>query len=1034
MTDSRKALRSKMLKAIKNYLPALKQYNRRQFSHTQSLSGAHHRPPPPPPHQCQQSQNTFPDNRFQPNHSYEGFKCLTAQYIPDFNMTAYHFQHERVCAEFLHIDRNDQNNVFCIIFRTTPYDSTGMPHILEHSVLCGSERYPVRDPFFKMANRSVSTFMNAFTGPDYTMYPFSSMNRVDFTNLQKIYLDAAFRPNLRYHDFLQEGWRLENSNLKDINSEYIIKGVVYNEMKGAMSEVSSYLAQKFLSRILPDDTYSHCSGGEPLAIPELKHHDLVEFHRKYYHPSNARFFSYGNFDPLPSMQYINETYLADCQPIDTSFSEVRPQPRWSAPKRDAIPCRYDNMGAPIERQHQIAIGYLASDITDIYETLLLNVLAELLVKGPNSIFYKNLIEPNISGGYSSVTGFENSMRDTMFTVGLHDCESKDLRRIEEIFDLTIEEVILSGFDPQHVNSVLNNFELSLKHQHPKFGLGLLFAVSPVWRHGGNIIESLQYGRLLAQMRQNLNDNPRYLQEKVDQYFRKNSHRLVLTMSPDADYERKFADNEAKLIAAKANALTPADKQQVFAESSALSKAQLAKENTDILPCLSLEEVEQAPPPYQLDVTRIHGIPTQICTTDTNNVTYINAIFNGAELLPHQKLLLPILAHIIDQMGTATQDYRMLDKLINLHTSGITFRTHFAEHFNDLSKFQVGLSLQSYCLEQNVGKMFELIHDLVRRFNFDDVKRFEMLLQNYQSTLTVGITESGHRYAMQSAAGLVNEAQFMKTRLSGIEHVDYVKHLMETTPIDVILQQLKEVAAQLFGGGSLRCALNTSERTRLPCLQHYTDFLKHTTNRDHTRQHRWENSGILPPVNLHKVMTIPVNYCAKSILAVPYDHPDYSALRVLGKILSAKYLLPVVREQNGAYGAGAQISNNGMFSFYSYRDPNSVRTLDTFDASPQWIMDNWQTIDKQVLFEAKLGVLQLIDEPVSPGLCGEDYLKYGISQNMTAEHRRRTLAVNHEDLQRCTELYLKNPALPTSRFVLGPENKDLQNRKWSVQQQ
>lgn len=948
-------------------------------------------------------------------------------------MTAYHFRHESVGAEYLHIDRNDQNNVFSIIFRTTPHDSTGMPHILEHNTLCGSEKYPVRDPFFKMANRSVATFMNAFTGPDYTMYPFSSMNRVDFTNLQQIYLDAVFRPNLRYHDFLQEGWRLENANLQDINSGYVIKGVVYNEMKGAMSEVSSYLAGKFLNRILPDDTYSHCSGGEPLAIPELKHADLVEFHRKYYHPSNARFFSYGNFDPLPSMQFINTTYLADCKPIDASFSEVKAQPRWPAPKRDAIPCRYDNMGAPIERQHQIAIGYLMSDITDIYETMLLNVLAELLVKGPNSIFYKNLIEPNITGGYSSVTGFENSLRDTLFTVGLHDCDSKDFGRIEEIFESTIEEVIHSGFDPQHVESVLNNWELSLKHQQPKFGLGLLFVVSPVWRHGGNIIEALQYGELLTKMRQNLADNPGYLQEKVKQYFKKNSHRLVLTMSPDADYEKKFADEEAQLIATKAAALTPDDKQRVFDECTALSKAQLATEKLDILPCLSLREVEQPPPPYQLDVTRIHGIPTQICTIDTNNVSYIDAIFNAAHLLPHQKLLLPILADIIDQMATHSLDYRTLDKSINLHTSGIKFRTHFAEHFNDLSKFQVGLSVQSYCLEQNIGKMFELIHDLVRLFNFDDAKRFEMLLQNYQSTLTVGITQSGHRYAMQSAAGLINEAQHMKTRLSGIEHVDYVKKLIETTPTEVILQQLKEVAAQLFGGGSLRCALNTSERTRASCLQHYTDFVKHTTNRDHARQHRWENSAILPPVNLHHVMTIPVNYCAKSIFAVPYDHPDYSALRVLGKILSSKYLLPVVREQNGAYGAGAHISNNGMFSFYSYRDPNSVKTLDTFDGSAKWIADNWQRIDEQMLFEAKLGVLQSIDEPVAPGMKGEDYLKYGISQNMEAEHRRRTLAVNHDDLQRCTELYLKNASLPTSRFVLGPENKDLQNDEWSVKE-
>lgn len=255
-------------------------------------------------------------DRYRPGERYNGFVCTRTEYIADFNMTAFLFRHEGTGLEYLHIDRNDSNNVFSVNFRTTPFDSTGLPHILEHSVLCGSERFPVRDPFFKMLNRSLATFMNAMTGPDYTLYPFSSTNEIDYRNLQSIYLDAVFRPNLKYLDFLQEGWRLEHSNLSDKSSELVFKGVVYNEMKGAFSENSAVFGQKFFNKILPDHTYGYVSGGDPLDIPSLTHEDLVNFHKKYYHPSNARIFSYGNFNLDKTMGYVHEQYLSQFDRID----------------------------------------------------------------------------------------------------------------------------------------------------------------------------------------------------------------------------------------------------------------------------------------------------------------------------------------------------------------------------------------------------------------------------------------------------------------------------------------------------------------------------------------------------------------------------------------------------------------------------------------------------------------------------------------------------------------------------------------------
>lgn len=981
--------------------------------------------------------NQLNAEKFKIGQTYHGFVCERVSYVPDFNMTAYMFEHQRLKSQYLHLDRNDPNNVFSINFRTTPFDSTGIPHILEHSVLCGSEKFPVRDPFFKMLNRSMATFMNAMTGPDYTLYPFSSMNERDFRNLQTIYLDAVFKPNLNYLDFLQEGWRLENSNLNDIQSEHTIKGVVYNEMKGSFSENSNIFSTKFMNQILPSHTYGHCSGGDPLAIPDLTHEALVAFHKKYYHPCNARFFSYGNFPLQHSLKYIDDQYLRKFEQIATEFSQIPKETRWTTPKSEHILSRFDNMGAPIEQQNQIAIGFLLSDITDNYETLLLNVLTELMVKGPNSPFYQNLIEPNFSGGYSPMTGFESSIRDTMFVVGLQDVRKEDFKKVETIVDETIDQIVANGFDADHVNSVLNNIELSLKHQSPKFGLGLLFNITPIWNHNGDIVETVQFGQIIAKLRKNL-ENKSYLQDRVRYYFKDTKHRLVMTMSPDDQYEAKFSAAEKELIEKKSKSLTKEQREKIFQNGKDLAENQKSPQDLNLLPCLSLSDVKTPPAnAYTLKNKTIGSINTQICTVDTNNVSYFNSVFSANCLSNEQKLLLPLLANIIDQMGTNRRDFRAFDKYVTANTSGIHIGLHFSDDATDLTRYNIGLSLGSYCLEQNIPVMFEILNEILTEFNFKDVSRFEMLLKNYSSALSVGIAGSGHIYAMQSASGLVNESAALKTKLTGIEHIDFIRKLIESTPPAEILQQLTEVANTIFRHSGLKCALNTSAGISDKFVRDYSKFIQQTaTNKAQLKTTNSLISNVLPASNQHTVMNIPVNYCAKSVQTVPFTHSDFPALRVLGKVLSSKYLLPVVREQNGAYGAGAKIARDGLFNFFSYRDPNSQKTLDTFDASASWIRENWAKIDEQLLFEAKLGVLQQLDEPTAPGSKGMDLFKAGIDDEMFNAHRRQVLAVSKDDLEFVTQRYLADGAVKSvGRFVLGPENKGFcESSDWTVKQQ
>lgn len=960
-------------------------------------------------------------------------------------MTAYLLEHDKLHTKLLHIDRNDSNNVFSVNFRTPIYDSTGLPHILEHLSLCGSKRFPVRDPFFKMINRSLATFMNAMTGPDYTLYPFSSTNEKDFRNLQKIYLDAVFNPNLRHIDFLQEGWRLENEDLNDIKSNISFKGVVFNEMKGAFATNNAILNYAFMNNLLPNTTYKYISGGWPLDIPNLTWENLVEFHRKHYHPSNARVYSYGNFDPINSMKFLNDEYLSGYEPLDSTFTKVSAQPRWTEPKEMQVTCRFDTIGAPIERQCQIAIGYVLADITDSYETLLLNVLSELLIRGPNSSFYKTLIEPNVFGGsFSDTTGVDAQLKDTTFVVALQNIQSKDFDSIEKVFDETVDAVIKDGFDAEHVQSILNSIELSIKHQTPKFGLHLLFGITASWNHDANILDGLDIGKHFDRLKKDLTD-PGFLQRKVKEYFKDNKHRLTVKMLPDETYEDKLKQNEDELLKQKVSQLSDADKIEMFKVTNQLAKEQREPpSNIHLLPCLTMNDISKEVEELNIQHFKLNNIPTQLTLVDTNSIVYSRGVCYANHLSQDEILLLPLLTQVFSKMGTKSYDYRTFDKLVNLKTSGISFNLHFAENITDVNKYEIGVEFGSYCLHQNTADMFNLIKELLLNFQLIDVQRFSVLLDEYISSLTSDIAQTGHLYAIQGASSLITDGLQLRAQLNGIKHIECMKKLSVEKSPEEILAQLQKTAQNLFSQSSMKYALNLSEWHKADVMKSFNKFTEEIkTCIDPARlrtpkdvESKQIKKSAETVTGLHHVVNLPINYCSKSILTVPYTNKMYAPLTVLSKILTSKYLLPVVREQNGAYGAGARQDLNGTFSFYSYRDPRSLETLAVFDDSVNWLRENWNTIDEQAIFEAKLGVLQSIDAPIAAGNKGLREFKYGITTDIFSKQCNRIINTKKEKLQKIFEKYLitnEDVYTCSGKCVLGPANEQLakDGKKWET---
>lgn len=952
-------------------------------------------------------------------------------------MTAFLLEHNRLGTKYMHIERNDSNNVFSVNFRTPTLNSSGLPHILEHMVLCGSQKFPVRDPFFKMLNRSLATFMNAMTGPDYTLYPFSSTNEKDFRNLQKVYLDAVFSPNLSHLDFLQEGWRLEQTDLNNVDSDMCIKGVVFNEMKGAFASNNMILNYGIMNNLLPDHTYGHVSGGWPLAIPNLTWKDLVEFHRKHYHPSNARIFSYGNFNVGQSLQYLNDEYFKRFERIEDSFSRVPEQKRWSKPHEANVTCRFDSIGAPIEKQCQIAIGYAMADISNAYETLLLNVISELLVKGPNSAFYKSLIEPNVIGGsFGQTTGFDPQLRDTTFVVSLQNINSKDFELIETLFEQTVDNVIANGFDADHVQSILNNIELQIKHQSEQFGLHLLFSMTPAWNHDSDMIESLNLAKHFAQLKENLSD-AKYLQSKVREYFRDNKHRLTIKMLPNENYETEILDAEKQLVQEKTDNLDDDDRKKILETANELlHEQQQPVHNTHLLPCLSMDDISSDVEELNIQKLTRHNMPVQLTLVDTNGIVYLQGICYANHLTDEEKLLLPLLTHVFSKMGTKNHSYGEFDTLINLKTSGINFGLHKVTSINEVNHFELGVSFGSYCLEQNTEEMLAMLKELLLNFELVDISRFSVLLEEYIAAHTADIAQTGHSYAVQSASSLVMKGSRLKAQLCGLEHIDYMKKLCAHKNPEELLTQLQTVATKLFNDCAMKFALNLSESNRTTVLHKFDAFANEISpivdKKVHASVPKWIDGGQIPGEAgivpcVHNRVNLPVNYCGKSLLAVPYTNKLYPSLRVLGKLLTSKYLLPSVREQNGAYGAGARIDVDGLFSFFSYRDPCNRKTLDTFDASLDWLKNNWNDITDQDVFEAKLGVLQMIDAPVAPGFKGLNEFRYGITHKDFTKQRSRVIKTNKDKLMKAANKYLKttNHELVTAgKSVLGPADDSI----------
>ncbi|KAL5249822.1 hypothetical protein ACHWQZ_G018595 [Mnemiopsis leidyi] len=931
-----------------------------------------------------------------------GYTITSVEKVQDFNLISLELIHDKTGARHCHVIKDDSNNCFSVAFATTPKDDSGVAHILEHTVLCGSTKYPIRDPFFKMLTRSFSTFMNAFTGPDFTMYPFSTQNKEDFYNILSVYCDAVFFPNLSKLDFLQEGWRLEHSNAQEINSEIKLKGVVLNEMKGYSNNSGYIFGQTILKGLFPSHTYGSCSGGDPLVIPSLSHEELVNFHRLHYHPSNAIFYTYGNLPLEMHLKNIGEV-ISQFEPTSSS-TLVLSESNWTEPKEITVRGPQDPNIADNENNLTVAVSYKLPTINDRYMNTVMSVITDVFVTGTQSKFYEALIMSGLGSDFAPGTGYHDYTKDSYFTVGVKGVSRDNVQKVLYAIESVWRNVAEKGVEASQVAAVLHQKEISKKHQTSSFGLHLGVGILGAWLHDTKPAEYLQLDSHIKQFKE-LNSSGKYIRDIVKEHFIANKHKLTVTLIPDEEYGKKLVDSENMILHEKTKLLTQEDKEFLQKQALELQSAQDTVQDVSCLPCIRLSDVPSNPLHYDVGTYNIEGVPVQIYSGPTNGISYLRILISDCDLAGEQVSLLPLYSNILSAVGAGGRSYQDCDLEKMLRTGSFSCSTHGAVNKNKMDKFKLGTLLSSYCLNENIPYMYSLWQDLLNNPNFQEIDRIKAVLDAEVAGQKDLITSSGHMFALTRSRSYISPYGEVNEQISGLKQTQTVQQFHS----DDVQKLANEVAGTHVSHSDrslFSIAVNATSDKVDDNLEAISQLVRGIPDIRSGKDYGIESREIIAVQSTNEfveIRNLGINFCARSYRAVPASHSDAPNLTLLSSLLSSKFLHREIREKGGAYGSGAIFSEQA-FSFFSYRDPNNLKTLSVYDNAVDWAYNGIFT--DQQLEEAKISVIAKLDAPIAPGKRGLSTFLGGLSFEERKIFRSGLLSATCQDLKEVADIVIK----------------------------
>lgn len=861
-----------------------------------------------------------------------GFTLVRDQLVSEINARARTWRHVQTGAQLLSIESDDENKVFGITFRTPPEDSTGIAHIMEHAVLAGSRKYPLKEPFIHLVKGSLKTFLNAMTYPDRTVYPVASTNLKDFYNLIEVYLDAVFHPLITPHHLAQEGWHYE---LAQPDGPLTFKGVVFNEMKGAYSSPDALLYRYSKQSLFPDNPYGYDSGGDPTAIPDLTYEQFKRFHTAYYHPSNALIYFYGDDDPVERLRIL-DAYLSTFHQSRVN-GEIALQAPFPAPKQLTFPYGVD-ADADVQKKGMVQINWLLPDNSDPVLMMGLDLLSDSLVGTLASPLRKALVDSglgdDVTGGGLSV-----GLRQMTFSVGMKGISPADAGKVEQLILSTLDRLAADGIDPDTVEAALNSTEFALRENNtgsfPR-GLSLMFRALVTWLYAGDPLAPLAYEPLLAGLKENLSRNPAYLQELIRRYLLDNTHRTTVILQPDAEHNARLVAAEQQRLEAAYAQMSGADLEQIMADAEELKQRQEAPDDPAALaalPMLTRSDLDTQVKTIPIEAGELHGGQYLYHDLFTNGIVYLDV---GLKLHALPQGLLPyvnLFGRSLLEMGTESEDYVKLAQRIGRKTGGISPST-LVSSVRASDEATAWFFLHGKATVAQAEELLSIMRDMLLAVKLDNQERFRQIVQKVRARNEAGLIPSGSAVVAGRLRAAFNQADWAAEQMGGVNYLFFLRQLEEQIAKDWpgVVAQLEAVRHALVNRNSLiaNVTLDSTNWDRFePQLREFVAALPAApfAPASWTPAFDGSNEGLTIPAQ--------VNYVGKGANLYNLGYQYHGSINVITNFIRTSWLWEKVRMQGGAYGAGSSFSKlSGIFTYTSYRDPNLMSTLDIYDQTAE----------------------------------------------------------------------------------------------------
>lgn len=928
------------------------------------------------------------------------YELIEKRTIEELDSVAYLLKHTKSGARIVLLENDDENKVFSIGFRTPPQDSTGLPHILEHSVLCGSKKFPVKDPFVELVKGSLNTFLNAMTYPDKTVYPVASCNDADFQNLMDVYLDAVFHPNIyeREEIFRQEGWHYE---LEDPEGELTLNGVVYNEMKGAFSSPEDVLERKIMDVLFPDTPYGKESGGDPDVIWHLSWEQFLDFHKKYYHPSNSYIYLYGNMDMAEKLQWLDEAYLKEYDAMEIE-SEIPMQTPFETMQEHVLEYPISENEEETDNTY-LSYNKVIGTILDKELYLAFQIIEYALLAAPGAPLKQALLDAGI--GKDIVSSYDNGILQPTFSIIAKNANTDQKEAFVTLITQTLEKLIRDGIDKKALEAGINYYEF--RYREADFGnypKGLMYGLQACdsWLYDDRKpflhLEALE---TFAILRKRVESD--YYENLIQEYLLDNTHGAVVVAEPKKGLSKKKEDELKKTLADYKASLSKEECEKLAADTRHLKEYQgeeSSQEDLEKIPVLKLEEISRNVRPFKNEELKIADTNVVYHDYHTNGIVYLSLLFDmknlPQELLPYASILKNVLGYI----DTENYSFGELFNEINRKSGGISSTLNIYTKENDES--QKIYEFRAKSLEDQLPFVFEMLKEILTKSKLDDEKRLKEILAQLKSRMQMFLQSQGHSVALTRAASYFSASSEFSDKTGGIDFYRVIdeleSHIDEKK--EELIRKLNEVCSYVFCLENLLVSV-TCERKALEGFEEQMKVLQSCLK-------PLKDSAVLKESTLEKknegfLASSQVQYVAVAGNFKKAGLEYTGALRVLKTILSYDYLWLQIRVKGGAYGCMSGFTRNGNGYFVSYRDPNLRNTLDVYRGTVEYLK-NFAASDRDML-KYVIGTISDMDIPLTPSMAGQRSMSAyltEVTEEQILKERNEVLSCTTADIRKLAD--------------------------------